>query len=867
MLRKAALALTLGVALLAAGADTSASPAATTRVSVASDGTQGNAPSWSRSITSDGRFVAFYSFASNLVPNDTNNSCDYNQDGVFSENCADVFVHDQLTGVTERVSLDSSGGQANNASFVSDMSPDGRFVAFSSSATNLVAGDTNGYGDAFIRDLQTDNTERISLTSTGGQANDNVYPTGMSADGRFVAFHSGASNLVPGDTNGDFDVFVRDRQLGTTERVSITSNGDEANFGGLGGLISDNGRLVAFGSHSTNLAPNLPPLVISRVYVHDRDTGATTMASVNSAGDYGTAYAFDMTADGRFVAFASGSTNLVSGDTNGKIDIFVHDRQTGLTSRVSIDSSGAQGNNDSGGGGIGVSADGRFVSFESLASNMVMNDTNNEGDIFVHDRQTSITTRVSIGGDGSEGNEGSTNPVVTVSGRYVAFTSPASNLVAGDTNNSCDTNNDGVFADNCWDVFVHDLGDTDGDGEWDPFDPCPEIPACGYYHPVTPYRILDTRSGPCPCGKVGAGGILSIDVTGGASGVPATNVSAVVINTTVTEPTAPSHLTVYPSNAPPPLTSNLNFVAGQTVANLVTVKLGADGNIRLQNNSGSTHVIFDVVGWYGGPAGGSRYNPLTPARILDTRTGPQGVPPGTVDAGEIISVDVTGGGGVPASGVTAVIVNATVTGPTAASHLTIYQSDAALPTASNLNFVAGQTVPNLVAVKVGTADGSGGSVKVRNFAGSTHVIFDVVGWYGTSSGDVFTPLLPNRILDTRYATGGFSGKIGTGTPNGQTIAVQATGVAGSGVPATGVTAVIVNTTVTEPTAPSHLTVYTSDAGLPDPASNLNFVAGQTVPNLVVVKVGVADGKVKVYNFSGQTHVIFDVVGYFAPPPP
>jgi len=207
--------------------------------------------------------------------------------------------------------------------------------------------------------------------------------------------------------------------------------------------------------------------------------------------------------------------------------------------------------------------------------------------------------------------------------------------------------------------------------------------------------------------------------------------------------------------------------------------------------------------------------------------------------------------------VTAVVVNATVTETTAPSYLTVYPTGVPRPTASNLNFVGGQTVPNLVAVKVGTSDGR---VNVFNAAGSTHVIFDVVGWYGGASGDVFNPVTPNRVLDTRTSPQGTPpGAIG----NNAQISADVTGV--GSVPTSGVSGVVVNTTVTAPTAPSYLTVFPSDVVSPPTASNLNFVTGQTVPNLVIVKTG-ADGNVKVYNAVGQVHVIFDVVGYFGPVP-
>jgi hypothetical protein len=380
----------------------------------------------------------------------------------------------------------------------------------------------------------------------------------------------------------------------------------------------------------------------------------------------------------------------------------------------------------------------------------------------------------------------------------------------------------------------------------------------GYYHPVTPCRILDTRPGEAaagPKGKVLPNSEITVDVTG-SCGVPSSAVSAVVINTTVTEPTANSFLTVYPSGVSRPLASNLNFSTGQTVPNLATVKVGTDGNVRVYNAAGQTHVIFDVVGWYGGPTGGSRFNALPPFRVLDTRPGQPAPGPKTpVGPNGTIMVDVTGVAGslVPSSGVSAVVLNATVTGPTSGSFLTVFPSDASLPLASNLNFGAGQTVPNLVTVKVG-ADGN---VKVYNAAGSTHVIFDVVGWYG-ATGDLFHPLTPCRNLDTR--PGPEPGPKGKVPPN-TSINVDVTGRCG--VPASEASSVIVNTTVAEPTDFSYLTVYPSDVAQTPLASNLNFGPGQTVPNLVIVRTG-PDGNVKAYNNRGHVHVIMDTVGYFGP---
>ena len=421
----------------------------------------------------------------------------------------------------------------------------------------------------------------------------------------------------------------------------------------------------------------------------------------------------------------------------------------------------------------------------------------------------------------------------------------------------------------------------------------------GTFVAVTPSRLLDTRSGsgnwgtctPSPCATVGAGGTISVQVAGqgpqggGAAPVPASGASAVVLNVTVTNPTAASVLTVFPSDAAQPQVSNLNYTAGQTVPNLVTVKLGADGRVKITNAFGSTDVVADVVGWYsdGTTVAGSRFNALAPARILDTRSGTNVgtcVPSpcatlGNAGVPETIDVAVAGAGGVPASGAAAVVLNATVTNPSTPSVLTVFPSDVAQPTASNLNYTAAQTVPNLVTVKLG----GDGKVKLNNAFGSVDVIFDVVGWYaqaGSVAGTRFTPLTPARILDTRPAPDN-TGNCDAGTfvhmpcaklgvdPTPETTAVTVAGQAPQGggvapVPGRAASAVVMNVTVTAPDTPSVLTVWPSDVAQPT-ASNLNYTAGQTVPNLVAVKLGV-DGRVKLNNAFGSVHVIFDVNGWF-----
>jgi Tol biopolymer transport system component len=416
-----------------------ASPGPTERVSVDSAGNQGNSSSGSPALSADGRFVAFASYATNLVPGDTN--------GID-----DVFVYDRQTGITERISVDSAGNEGNGSSRIPSISADGRFVAFFSYATNLVAGDTNGAPDVFVHDRLTGTTERVSVDSAGIQGDSSSWSPSLSADGRFVAFESYATHLVPGDTNlcsdgrTTFpcnDVFVHDRETGITERVSVDSAGTQGDGGSSNPAISADGRFVAFASGATNLVPE-DTNGWGDVFVHDRETGTTQRVSVDSAGiqGNGSSTSPSISADGRFVAFGSGATNLVPGDTNGRGDVFVRDRGTGTTERVSVDSAGNQGNGSSGSGGPAISADGRFVAFGSGATNLVPGDTNLRDDVFVRDRGTGTTERVSVDSFARQGNGWSFDPAISADGRFVAFFSYATNLVPGDTN--------GVE-----DVFVH----------------------------------------------------------------------------------------------------------------------------------------------------------------------------------------------------------------------------------------------------------------------------------------------------------------------------------------------------------------------------------------------------------------------------
>jgi Tol biopolymer transport system component len=347
------------------------------RISVNSNEVPGNSYSYFPTFTSDLRYVAFSSWATNLVPGDTNGPYPLGHD---------IFVRDRLNGTTERVSIGSLGQQANDQSWDPAISADGRYVAFTSFAANLVAVDLNGVEDVFVRDRVSGSTELVSLDSSGAQGKDGSKCGWISADGRYVVLTSSASNLVAGDTNGSTDVFVRDRLSGTTERVSVDSSGAQANKGSDWGMISLNGRYVAFGSYASNLVPGDTNGKVD-AFVRDRQTGTTERLSLDSGGMQadGDSNKPVLTPDGRFAAFQSMASNLVAGDTNGKSDIFVRDRQLGTTQRVSVDSNGGQGNAESGFQGPSISLDGRYVAFDSRAE-LDPADTNDYDDIYVRDR-------------------------------------------------------------------------------------------------------------------------------------------------------------------------------------------------------------------------------------------------------------------------------------------------------------------------------------------------------------------------------------------------------------------------------------------------------------------------------------------------
>ncbi len=346
----------------------------------------------------------------------------------------DVYVYDRQTCTLEALSVNLTGGLSGGQS--PSISADGRYVAFHSNATDLVSGDTNGGLDVFVFDRLTDTLTRVSVATGGTQATGGGSSSpAISADGRYVTFYSFATDLVANDTNGQADIFVHDRTGNTTTRVSVATGGGQSIGSSTYPAISADGRYVAFFSDAVNLVSGDTNGQFD-VFVHDRDTTTTTRVSVATGGTQatgGTSADPALSADGRYVVFESAATNLVGNDTNMAYDVFVHDRQTAITTRVSVASDGTQA--DTGAWNSAISGDGRYVAFYAESANLVSGDTNSQPDIFVHDRNTAITTRVSVGVGGIQASGGGSNaPAISADGGYVAFDSEATNLVNGDTN-------------------------------------------------------------------------------------------------------------------------------------------------------------------------------------------------------------------------------------------------------------------------------------------------------------------------------------------------------------------------------------------------------------------------------------------------
>lgn len=401
-----------------------ASAASTELITVSLTGGPADGESLEPAISASGRFVVFESDAPDLVGGDDN--------GTF-----DVFVRDRRRTLTERVSVSSTGQEANAESSQAAISGDGRFVAFQSAASNLVGGDTNGTVDVFIRDRRADTTTRVSVSSSGRQGDGRSADPAVSSNARFVTFASAATTLAPGDTNAELDVYLRDRWRGTTSRISVTSSGLQGDGGSTDPAVSDGGRFVVFHSLARNLVEGNGNGTRD-IFLRDRQRGTTTRINVAPTGADANQRTTDpmISGTGRHVMYGSLATNLVRGDTNGVRDQFLWDRSSGATTRISLTSRGRQANGTS--CDATISSGGRFVAFLSLATNLVEPHTNGWRQVFLRDLELSVTTLVSVSPSGEQGERASADPRISADGRFIAFRSAAPNLVPGDDNGETD---------------------------------------------------------------------------------------------------------------------------------------------------------------------------------------------------------------------------------------------------------------------------------------------------------------------------------------------------------------------------------------------------------------------------------------------
>ncbi len=406
----------------------------TGRISVNANGGQANSTSWAPSVSENGLYVAFHSSANNLVLNDTNGR-------------TDVFLKNTQTGEVTRISVDANGLESNGNSSNPSITPDGRYVVYESSATNIVPGDTDSVIDIYRYDRFTGSTWIASVSSNGSGGNAHSFSPTVSDNGVRVAFMSLATNLVGGDTNGAKDVFVHDFRLGTTERASIDTAGMQGNDDSQHPSISANGDYVAFESFATNLV-NGDFNGATDCFVRDFSLDITVRESTGSLDEEGNHHSRNpvISADGRYMAFESHCSNFFPNDSV-TLDIFVKDRWTGLLERASQSSDGTRTNDDC--YDAELSNDGRYVVWWSLATSLIPNDFNSKRDVFVRDRTTGVTERVSVWSHGAECTTGyCVDPDISPDGQFAAFRTDGV-VTSGDTNGFDD-------------LFLHDRWSGDG---------------------------------------------------------------------------------------------------------------------------------------------------------------------------------------------------------------------------------------------------------------------------------------------------------------------------------------------------------------------------------------------------------------------
>ncbi|MEO5841240.1 MAG: hypothetical protein ABIQ73_04635 [Acidimicrobiales bacterium] len=870
----------------------------------------------------------------------------------------------------------------------SNWSANGQYVAYTA-ATVTGGSDTNGaFTHAVVRDRNGGALEIASQMTDGTQLDVDATALQVSDNGNLVLFTS-AGEFVTGETNGDPDIYLRDRLAGTTVRVDLGVAGAELAAGASRAVMSANGTFVVFATiEQLDVVGDTDS--VSDVYRYEVGTGNLVLVSVNPNGSETTSASdfLGMDSSGDHVYFTAGSginhvrnitaatttampaatgfitrpgTSLVintvdphGADTDGLIDAYLYDIAGDTWTLISDPAFGLPAGIDITANSI--STDLNFVNLvynDGQPASVVVNRTggtfryagpdaalvSDPGDEVLADRTVYRVGLPVLYSVAPTTIARSTSPTVTVTGRELVsgtlFSFGAAGLTASSVVNSGGQSTMTLTASSSATLSTRTLTVTQGVtgcvatfanaitvtaaaptfpaptvSEIDQqlirpntntairiagtnfqsgavassplavqsttFDSANQLSAVvnstgategikpitvtnpdtksatlqeamlvrssrGEFHSLGPVRVLDTRFG----SPVGPGATRDVQVAG-VGGVPSTGVKAVLMNVTVAGPSAASYLTIYPSGTARPNSSSLNFVAGQAVPNLVTATVGADGKVTIYNFAGSTHVLFDVVGWYSdaGTTYGGTFVGLSPIRALDTRFDfdqPLG-------AEEYINLPIV----IPGSPISAVMMNVTVTAPTGGSYLTIWPSGSPLPNASSLNFVPGQTVPNLVVAPVGPD----GSVNIYNFAGEVEVIVDIVGLFENGTVAVvdgqYEAVQPFRALDTR--TSNPPAPVGS---NG-TISLDVRTI---GVP-DDASVLMMNVTAVAPTRDGYVTVYPGNEGVPD-TSNLNFTAGQTVPNAVAMRIG-TDHRIRFRNAVGSTHLIVDVTGWYRP---
>jgi hypothetical protein len=567
--------------------------------------------------------------------------------------------------------------------------------------------------------------------------------------------------------------------------------------------------------------------------VRDRQAGTTTRVSVGHLGQAsGASGVPSISFDGRFVSFDSDADDIVAGDENIGTDVFVHDRVSGSTERVSVGTNGQEGFGDS--ANPSMSRNGRFIAFETDVEEFSSIDTNLEYDVYVRDRLGRVTQRASERSNDGEAFFGvSTSASISPDGRWVAFDIDTEELSCGE---GCDSNDD-------YDVYLKDMGSA-----------FVSNPTGSKYRAITPVRVYDTTAG----AKLAAGATPEVQVTGGSTTVPA-SATAVMLNVRTSGTTSSgAALTVYPSGITRPSTALLHPQVGIDVANQGVVKVGTNGNIRLYTNTGATNVVVDVVGYYA-PDNGDGFSAVTAAPILDTRGAlvPTGWPAAMplVSNGSFARLDlpVAGTADVPATA-RAVALTIASEGIPANATITAFPTGAANPGTPNIVLPSSGYVTNTVVVPVG----SGGRVSFAIKSGAAHLVVSVAGYFGPGASDVFFPLNPARAFDTRSGSASLAvPELSGPVPAAGSVALPLAGRAG--IPSDA-RAASVATSSTSIGTPGVLILHPNEGPMAFRANLTYWSTTVSAGNLLQLGQG---GAVRGINYAASSvHLFADAYGYF-----